>query len=55
MYFNEPVDIKHVYKEKSGEKRLIKPMEVAKVVSWICNENSSSINGQNIPIAGGEI
>ena len=37
------------------QKRLIKPMEVAKVVSWICNENSSSINGQNIPIAGGEI
>ena len=37
------------------QKRLIKPMEVAKVVSWICNENSSSINGQNIQIAGGEI
>ena len=37
------------------QKRLIKPMEVAKVVLWLCNENSSSINGQNIPIAGGEI
>ena len=37
------------------QKRLIKPIEVAKVVSWLCNENSSSINGQNIPIAGGEI
>lgn len=24
MYFNEPVDIEHVYKEKSGEKRFIK-------------------------------
>ena len=37
------------------QKRLIKPIEVAKVVSWLCNENSSSINGQNIPISGGEI
>lgn len=26
LYFNEPNNIKHVYKEKSGEKRLIKPI-----------------------------
>ncbi len=56
-------ELTHISKEEAIEelvklnpqKRLIKPIEVAKVVSWLCNKNSSSINGQNIPIAGGEI
>jgi len=37
------------------QKRLIKPIEVAKVVAWLCDKNSGSINGQSIPVSGGEI
>jgi 3-hydroxybutyrate dehydrogenase len=36
-------------------KRLIQPEEVAEVVAWLCDKNSGSINGQNIPVSGGEI
>jgi len=37
------------------QKRLIAPAEVADTVLWLCGENSRSINGQAIAIAGGEI
>jgi len=35
--------------------RLIKPQEVAETVVWLCGENSASITGQAIAVAGGEI
>lgn len=35
--------------------RLIKPEEVAETVLWLCGENSASITGQAIAVAGGEI
>ena len=35
--------------------RLIEPTEVAAVVGWLCQPGSSSITGQAIPIAGGEV
>ena len=41
--------------KSNPQKRLIKPIEIAEVVSWLCGQNSDSINGQNIPISGGEI
>ena len=37
------------------QKRLIQPDEVARVVGWLCLPDSSAINGQAIPIAGGEV
>lgn len=37
------------------QKRLIRPDEVAAVVLWLCGENSASITGQAIAIAGGEV
>ena len=37
------------------QRRLIKPIEIAETVSWLCNDSSSSINGQNISISGGEV
>ncbi len=37
------------------QKRLIAPAEVADTVLWLCGENSHSINGQAIAIAGGEV
>ena len=34
--------------------RLIKPREIADTVMWLCGENSASITGQAIAVAGGE-
>ena len=41
--------------KSNPQKRLIKPVEIAEVVSWLCGKHSDSINGQNIPVSGGEI
>ena len=41
--------------KSNPQKRLIKPIEIAEVVSWLCDKNSDSINGQSIPVSGGEI
>jgi NAD(P)-dependent dehydrogenase (short-subunit alcohol dehydrogenase family) len=35
--------------------RFIQPEEVASTVLWLCGENSQSVNGQAIAVAGGEI
>jgi len=35
--------------------RLIQPAEVADTVLWLCRKESSSITGQSISIAGGEV
>ena len=35
--------------------RLIKPAEIAETVLWLCSPNSSSITGQAIAVAGGEV
>jgi NAD(P)-dependent dehydrogenase (short-subunit alcohol dehydrogenase family) len=35
--------------------RLIKPSEIAEAVAWLCMPTSSSITGQSIAVAGGEI
>ncbi|PYG34484.1 SDR family NAD(P)-dependent oxidoreductase [Pelagimonas varians] len=35
--------------------RLITPQEVADAALWLCGENSGSVNGQDIRIAGGEV
>ena len=36
-------------------KRLIAPEEVAEAALWLCNPASGSVNGQVIPIAGGQL
>jgi NAD(P)-dependent dehydrogenase (short-subunit alcohol dehydrogenase family) len=35
--------------------RMIQPSEIAETVLWLCNPSSSSITGQAIAIAGGEV
>ena len=35
--------------------RLVRPQEVANAVLWLCAPGSEAINGQAIPIAGGEV
>ncbi len=37
------------------QKRLIQPKEVATTVLWLCGESQSSITGQAIAVAGGEV
>ncbi len=37
------------------QKRLIEPKEVAASVLWLCGDNATSITGQAITVAGGEI
>lgn len=41
--------------EANRHKRLIAPQDVAEAVLWLCGPGSSSINGQAIEIAGGQI
>ncbi len=36
-------------------RRIIEPEEVAEAALWLCGPNSESLNGQAIPIAGGQI
>ncbi len=40
---------------KNPQKRLITPAEVAAAVAWLCEATSTSVTGQAIPIAGGEV
>jgi 3-hydroxybutyrate dehydrogenase len=37
------------------QKRLVAPREVADTVLWLCGEGASSITGQAIAVAGGEV
>jgi len=37
------------------QQRLISPEEIAATVRWLCSDDASSITGQSIAIAGGEI
>lgn len=41
--------------EHNPQRRLVTADEVADTVLWLCGENSRSINGQSIAVAGGEI
>lgn len=40
---------------ENPQHRFIQPAEIAATVMWLCQENSRSITGQSIAIAGGEI
>ena len=40
---------------QNPQQRLVTPEEVADTVIWLCGENSRSINGQAIAVAGGEV
>lgn len=37
------------------QNRFIQPQEIATTVTWLCEEASSSVTGQSIVIAGGEV
>lgn len=41
--------------ERNPQGKLVQPDEVADAVAWLCLPGSSSINGQAIPVDGGEV
>lgn len=41
--------------ERNPQGRLIQPGEVADAVAWLCLSGASAINGQAIPVDGGEV
>lgn len=40
---------------RNPQKRLVQPQEVADAVLWLCSAGASSITGQAIAVAGGEV
>lgn len=40
---------------RNPQGRLIRPEEVAETVAWLCSAEASSITGQSVAVAGGEI
>lgn len=41
--------------ERNPQGRLVQPDEVARAVAWLCLPDAGSINGQAIPVDGGEV
>jgi NAD(P)-dependent dehydrogenase (short-subunit alcohol dehydrogenase family) len=40
---------------RNPQGRLIQPAEVAEAVTWLCSDHASSVTGQSILLAGGEL
>jgi NAD(P)-dependent dehydrogenase (short-subunit alcohol dehydrogenase family) len=41
--------------ERNPQGRLVQPAEVASAVQWLCLPQAGAINGQSIPVDGGEV
>jgi NAD(P)-dependent dehydrogenase (short-subunit alcohol dehydrogenase family) len=41
--------------ERNPQGRLVQPDQVAAAVLWLCQEQSGAINGQAVPVDGGEV
>jgi 3-hydroxybutyrate dehydrogenase len=41
--------------QSNPQGRLVQPEEVADAVAWLCQSGASAVNGQSIPVDGGEV
>jgi NAD(P)-dependent dehydrogenase (short-subunit alcohol dehydrogenase family) len=41
--------------ESNPQGRLVQPEEVADAVAWLCQPGAGAVNGQSIPVDGGEV
>jgi 3-hydroxybutyrate dehydrogenase len=41
--------------ESNPQGRLVQPEEVADAVAWLCQSGAGAVNGQSIPVDGGEV
>ena len=50
-----PEEARNKLSRLNRNKKMLQPEEVAKTVLWLCSEGSDNVNGQVIPIAGGQV
>jgi NAD(P)-dependent dehydrogenase (short-subunit alcohol dehydrogenase family) len=43
------------FEKSNPQRRLIRPVEVASTVLWLCSEGAGSITGQALSVSGGEV
>jgi 3-hydroxybutyrate dehydrogenase len=41
--------------ERNPQGRLVQPEQVAQAVAWLCTPGAAAINGQSVPVDGGEV
>ena len=50
-----PEEARNKLSRLNRNKKMLKPEEVAKTVLWLCSDGAENVNGQVIPIAGGQV
>ncbi len=50
-----PEEARQKLSRLNRNKKMLQPEEVSKTVKWLCSNGSDNINGQVIPIAGGQV
>jgi 3-hydroxybutyrate dehydrogenase len=50
-----PDDARAALTASNPQGRLVRPEEVADAVLWLCGRGASSVTGQSIAVAGGEV
>src|SRR5690606_13687562 len=50
-----PDEAKAKLAEVNPQGRLVQPEQVADAVAWLCQIGASAVNGQSIPVDGGEV